>query len=188
MHAAKGATSRSPRLQPSPSLPNLRKNQHYLTPPLTPSSSLKSDSTDPDATNTPADSTLLADARQNRFLIIVDVPREISNDVVTQYLTSLEDTHSVSSESQREKPISTPHTAIQTINFRFRDKHMHNVVDKGTQKTHCEGALSFSWKEGLTCPFVNPANFLKVSMIRSSCAPCIQTPYVSFSATRLRNT
>lgn len=144
----------------------------------------------------------------------MDVPREISNDVVTQYLTSLEDTHSVSSESQREKPISTPHTAIQTINFRFRDKHMvgvtffdirnadkfkrsietvpsrsqHNVVDKGTQKTHCEGALSSSWKEGLTCPFVNPANFLKVSMIRSSCAPCIQTPYVSFSATRLRNT
>lgn len=48
--------------------------------------------------------------------------------------------------------------SIETVPSRSQ----HNVVDKGTQKTHCEGALSSSWKEGLTCPFVNPANFLKL--------------------------
>ncbi|KAF9227252.1 hypothetical protein BS17DRAFT_455306 [Gyrodon lividus] len=129
----KECNSRPPRLQPSPSLPNLRarnmsseshltqsqttlhklsthisspspadlsykipfkegdlhptkrsrqhsKNQHYLTPPLTPASSLKSDSTDPDSADLIVPSQEQAasasqniaprDVGQSRFLIV----------------------------------------------------------------------------------------------------------------------
>ncbi|KAF8557595.1 hypothetical protein OG21DRAFT_227442 [Imleria badia] len=140
--AADGNT-RPPRLQPSPSLPNLRarnissdpqltgpqpsvhkssaqlpslspsilssnlsikdgdphttkrscqqsKNQHYLTPPLTPASSLKSDSTDPDSTDlsppsdgqSPSHHIISTDSVESRFLIIGNVPNDLSEDVV----------------------------------------------------------------------------------------------------------
>ena len=52
------------------------KNHHYLTPPLTPASSLKSDSTDPDSTDLgpPSDghspSMLSSDSVESRFLIV----------------------------------------------------------------------------------------------------------------------
>lgn len=54
------------------------KNQHYLTPPLTPASSLRSDSTDPDSTDlsppsdgqSPSKSLLSSEAAESRFLIV----------------------------------------------------------------------------------------------------------------------
>ncbi|KAH0827964.1 RNA recognition motif 2-domain-containing protein [Lanmaoa asiatica] len=166
--AAEGNT-RPPRLQPSPSLPNLRarntssdpqlsrpqptvhksssqapslspaklssnfsikdgdlhpikrsrqqsKNQHYLTPPLTPASSLRSDSTDPDSTDlnppndeqsaSPPQNLLSSDSAESRFLIvnmllyhmrakltvvnqIGNVPNDLSEDVIGPYFYSL---------------------------------------------------------------------------------------------------
>ncbi|KAL4074137.1 hypothetical protein J3A83DRAFT_2680919 [Scleroderma citrinum] len=176
-----------------------RINQHYLTPPLTPSSSLKSDSTDLESTdlNMSAEShssrtAVFGDAHQTRFLVIGNVPRDLSDDVIIQHLrcltSSAEDTYLVPSKIQVENPISTTQEAIQTIDFRFRDNHtvivalydvrsadkikrsiesvrlhlQHDAINKGPQKTHCESALRTSWKEKLTCTSVCPDRFIKL--------------------------
>ncbi|OAX42274.1 hypothetical protein K503DRAFT_375563 [Rhizopogon vinicolor AM-OR11-026] len=161
--------TRSPRLQPSPSLPNLRPSPremttsrhvtrpppkpqpsssnvkdgtscrpktysrkthatttHYLTPPLTPSSSLQSDSTDHESTDliipsadlkrlTLTNSVSESD-QHSRFLIIGNAPGDLSEDVIRQYFKSLTSptvtapsTWSTSSVTRRppSKPIQT---------------------------------------------------------------------------------
>lgn len=52
-----------------------KRSQHYLTPPLTPSSSLKSDGTDlePADPNASPDTALFGDVHQSRFLIASSV-------------------------------------------------------------------------------------------------------------------
>ncbi|KAI6125712.1 hypothetical protein EV401DRAFT_1060442 [Pisolithus croceorrhizus] len=236
----KDKISRPPRLQPSPSLPNLRggnappvpstthfrpnphrsmshlsfastdctpktmlrgdrprkssKPQHYLTPPLTPSSSLKSESTNPESTDlttsTQNQSTsaipTFGDVQQNRILIIGNVPRELPEDVITQYLCGLtaskSDACSAPSASQQVEGPCAADTRIQTVDFRFRDKHVvvvafydvrdadivsHLVAGNGwsSQSKICgnvkalpDKALGRPWQEGLTCRSVKPSH------------------------------
>lgn len=139
---------------------------------------------------------------------IGNVPRELADDVVMRHLrvlaSSFQDACSVPSDGKREKLVAIPHTAIQAVNFRFREKLIVIVAlydirnaDKfkhlieggrspsqhdvnGTQKTHFEGALKVSWTERSTCVFVSSSNFLKVRTADSLCARYIQTPYISF--------
>ncbi|KIJ67890.1 hypothetical protein HYDPIDRAFT_107419 [Hydnomerulius pinastri MD-312] len=186
---AKECSSRPPRLQPSPSLPNLRmrnmslqphlsrpqqnshkppsqllapspaalsskvsykeeephppnrsrnpsKNQHYLTPPLTPASSLKSDSTDPDSTdlNTPNDEVALpashditsGDNHLSRFLIIGNVPNDLSEDIIGPYFHALASSTNDLASSARSGSVvaqsdSTTDKVIQTIYYRFQE-------------------------------------------------------------------
>ncbi|KAI6121514.1 hypothetical protein F5141DRAFT_521804 [Pisolithus sp. B1] len=236
----KDKISRPPRLQPSPSLPNLRggnappvpstthfrpnphrsmshlsfastdstpktmlrgdrpwkssKPQHYLTPPLTPSSSLKSESTNPESadltTSTQNQSTsatpTFGDVQQNRILIIGNVPSELPENVITQYLCGLtaskSDACSAPSASQQAQGPSTADTRIQTVDFRFRDKHVvvvafYDVRDAdivshlvagngwsfqsqicGSVKALPDKALGRPWQEGLTCRSVKPSH------------------------------
>ncbi|KAI6032954.1 RNA recognition motif 2-domain-containing protein [Pisolithus orientalis] len=238
-HALKEKFPRPPRLQPSPSLPNLRggkippvpsathsrpnphksmshlsfastdskpktmvrgnrprkpsNTQHYLTPPLTPSSSLKSQSTNPESTNlttsTQDQSTSVmtfGNVQQSRILIIGNVPSELPEDVITQYLCGLtaskSDPYSAPPASQQAQAPSTANTGIQTVDFRFRDRHLVVVAfydvrdaDKvnrlaagnglssqvevcGKVKAPSENPLGRSWQEGLTYLFVDPSH------------------------------
>lgn len=236
----KDKISRPPRLQPSPSLPNLRggnippvpstahfrpnphrsmshlsfastdstpktmlrgdrprkssKPQHYLTPPLTPSSSLKSESTNPESTDLTTSTqnqststmTTFGDVQRSRILIIGNVPSELPEDVITQYLCGLtaskSDACSAPSASQQAQGPSTADTTIQTVDFRFRDKHVVVVAfydvrhaDKvnrlvggngwsspskicGNVKAPSQKALGRPWQEDLTCRSVNPSH------------------------------
>lgn len=236
----KDKISRPPRLQPSPSLPNLRggnippvpstahfrpnphrsmshlsfastdstpktmlrgdrpqkssKPQHYLTPPLTPSSSLKSESTNPESTDLTTSTqnqststmTTFGDVQRSRILIIGNVPSELPEDVITQYLCGLtaskSDACSAPSASQQAQGPSTADTTIQTVDFRFRDKHVvvvafydvrhadkvNRLVDGngwsspskicGNVKAPSQKALGRPWQEDLTCRSVNPSH------------------------------
>ncbi|KAI6046079.1 hypothetical protein EDC04DRAFT_2631895 [Pisolithus marmoratus] len=238
-HAPKEKITRPPRLQPSPSLPNLRggdippvpstthlrpnphksmshlsfaatdstskampsghhprkpsKPQHYLTPPLTPSSSLKSEVTNPESTDlttfTQDQSTspipAFGDAQQSRILI-ANVPSELPEDVITQYLCGLtaskSEAYSAPSACQQVQVPSTTSTRIQNVDFRFRDKHVVVVAfydvrdaDKVNRlvagngwscrseicekvKAQSEKALGRPWQESLTCLFFNPSH------------------------------
>ncbi|KAG1716633.1 hypothetical protein ID866_511 [Astraeus odoratus] len=209
----------SPKLPPKDGdLPRSRrtsKTQHYLTPPLTPSSSMKSDSTDLESAG-PAmsaedqsNAAAVGDVQQSRFLLasvihdrhlsianvasqIKNVPRDVSEDVVDQYLHSLtscrEDASVGPPASQPAQNVSLADTPIQTIDFRLRDrrtvvaafydvrnadrvyqliskKQLHSKPDtlgKGRHNAYYETSLGPSWEENLTCLFLSPGHFFKL--------------------------
>ncbi|KAG0706101.1 hypothetical protein DFH29DRAFT_203377 [Suillus ampliporus] len=181
--------TRPPRLQPSPSLPNLRPSPRemvtsrhvappqsslrnpaspippqpsttkdasscrpktysrktpatsdYLTPPLTPSSSLRSDSTDHESTdlNLPiADlkGLTLADSapesnQHSRFLIIGNAPSDLSEDVIGQYFKSLSSPSVTTPRAWPAPPSATrrlPSKMIQNI-FRRSPENRDFIV------------------------------------------------------------
>ncbi|KAG1737627.1 hypothetical protein EDB19DRAFT_942309 [Suillus lakei] len=180
-------STRPPRLQPSPSLPNLRPSpremvishhvappqssnlrnsaspippqpstskdpsrskthsrkatatSHYLTPPLTPSSSLQSDSTDHESADlsipiadikglTLADSSPECN-QHSRFLIIGNAPGDLSEDVIAQYFKSIS-SPSVTNPRARAMPSATrrfPSKPIQRI-FRRSPENRDFIV------------------------------------------------------------
>ena len=122
------------------------KNQHYLTPPLTPASSLRSDSTDPDSTDlsppsdgqSPSPNLLSSESAESRFLIvnlllhhmraklmvtnqIGNVPNDLSEDVIGPYFHSLAALPDASSPAQANSQSDTG-SVIQTIYYRFQEK------------------------------------------------------------------
>ncbi|KAG2146483.1 uncharacterized protein EDB93DRAFT_478517 [Suillus bovinus] len=222
-------STRPPRLQPSPSLPNLRPSpremvtsrhvappqssnlrnsaspvppqpsttkdasrsktysrkptttSHYLTPPLTPSSSLQSDGTDFESTdsNVPiADlkGLTLADSgpesnQHSRFLIIGNAPNDLSEDVITQYFKSLS---SPTITSPRARSIR--HFPSQTIQKIFRrtpenrdfivafydvrdaERAKRIIESRASKRMQDDGktipsaqATGVAWQETLTC-------------------------------------
>lgn len=126
------------------------KNQHYLTPPLTPSSSLRSDSTDPDSTDlsgpsdeqstSPSQNFLSSDSAESRFLIvnlllchirtkliatiqIGNVPNDLAEDVIGPYFHSLAALPDDSSLARpNSQSVSNTGKVIQTIYYRFQEK------------------------------------------------------------------
>ncbi|OJA18245.1 hypothetical protein AZE42_05167 [Rhizopogon vesiculosus] len=204
--------TRSPRLQPSPSLPNLRpsprematsrhvtrpppKSQpsssnvkdgtsccpktysrkthatttHYLTPPLTPSSSLQSDSTDHESTDPII---LSADLRRltlansasesnqhSRFLIIGNAPSDLSEDDIRQYFKSLTST-TVTAPSTWSTPSVTrrlPSKPIQTIFRRSPENRdfivaFYDIRDAEHAKHIIESKASKRLKDGTGIP------------------------------------
>ncbi|KAG1802700.1 uncharacterized protein HD556DRAFT_707562 [Suillus plorans] len=222
-------STRPPRLQPSPSLPNLRPSpremvtsrhvappqssnlrnsaspippqppttkdtsrsktysrkptatSHYLTPPLTPSSSLQSDGTDHESTdfNIPiADlkGLTLADSgpesnQHSRFLIIGNAPSDISEDVIAQYFKSLSSPTITSPRARSARRF--PPKPIQNIFRRSPENRdfivaFHDVRDAERAKRVIESrastrmqddgktissaqATGVAWQEALTC-------------------------------------
>ncbi|KAG9316716.1 hypothetical protein JVU11DRAFT_2776 [Chiua virens] len=241
LHPAPDTLPRPPRLQPSPSLPNLRarnvssdahltrpqptvhksssqmssltsaklssalaakdgdlhpskpyrqqpKNQHYLTPPLTPASSLRSDSTDPDSAglsppsndhpSSPSQKSFSGDSVESRFLIIGNVPSDISEDVIGPHFHSLA-AHPDASPVARTN--SEPGNIIQTIYYRFQEKRaiilaFYDIRDaervkrlvetngsRHESKTDGErGVVGSPWVKELTCLFVAPDHILEL--------------------------
>ncbi|KAH7912405.1 hypothetical protein BJ138DRAFT_794011 [Hygrophoropsis aurantiaca] len=108
-----------------------RGNHHYLTPPLTPSSSLKSDSSGPECPElchenkpVPCVDLDLDDATPNRFLIIKNIPIDLLGDNIRYFVNSLATPSSECSayESTLGSDNLTPNLSIQTIYHRSTDK------------------------------------------------------------------
>ncbi|KAH7925542.1 hypothetical protein BV22DRAFT_428109 [Leucogyrophana mollusca] len=103
-----------------------RGNHHYLTPPLTPSSSLKSDSSGPDCAELYPDEeqpSCADDASSNRFLIIKNVPDDLLGPDIHQCINYLA---SISSADRADygpsfpspKSDNSPSLSIQTVYHR----------------------------------------------------------------------
>ncbi|KAG2078801.1 hypothetical protein BDR04DRAFT_3716 [Suillus decipiens] len=232
-------STRPPRLQPSPSLPNLRpsprdmltsrhvappqssnlrnsaspippqpptsndtsrsKNytrkptatSHYLTPPLTPSSSLQSDGTDHESTDpaipipdlnslTLVDSNPESNSNQHsRFLIIGNAPSDLSEDVITQYFKSLS---SPSITSPRMRSMRRfPSKPIQSIFRRSPENRdfivaFHDVRDAERAKRIIESRARMqddgktipnmqagvAWQDALTCRLAETAHCVEL--------------------------
>ncbi|KAG2150470.1 hypothetical protein DEU56DRAFT_30941 [Suillus clintonianus] len=218
-------STRPPRLQPSPSLPNLRPSpremvtsrhvpppqsnlrnsaspippqpstskdpsrsktysrkstatSHYLTPPLTPSSSLQSDSTDHESTdlNIPIADLTLADAppetnQHSRFLIIGNAPSDLSEDVITQYFKTLS---SPAVTTPRAWAMSSPNRRFPSIqkifhrspenrdfivafyDVRDAERAKHIIESRARKRIQDDGTKAIpptgvAWQEALTC-------------------------------------
>lgn len=150
---------------------------HYLTPPLTPSSSLQSDGTDHDSTDpisdlTPADSAPENNNNQHsRFLIIGNAPSDLSEDVIAQYFKSLSSPTITSPMARSMRRFSTK--PIQKIFRRSPENRdfivaFYDVRDAERAKRVIESraskrmqddskaissaqATGIAWQEALTC-------------------------------------